>query len=147
MRPRKKLLVFCPDEATAGILKYRMEVRHPINATVTGTKEALLEVLLGGQEWDAAVQVITPSLLNENVTIALLIQSFAGEATVRVEVWPKWERELYDHKWSTAHRKVWADDAREVCPVLMEAMRRKRGPKKPSMFVWPHQPVQEEACA
>lgn len=123
--------MFCTNETRASLLRYRMEVMHPMRVTAVGTKDELAEVLLRGEAWDGMVHIV--SLRAPNQEIAAMMTAAAGEATVRVEIWPERERELFDHNWSTAHRKVWTHDPGVVCPVVVDAMRRKRGPKRPLM--------------
>jgi hypothetical protein len=127
MRPRKKVLLFCMDVVRAGLLRYRMELRHPLRVTVVGTKAELVRALVGREPYQGMVHIVSPNAPNEEV--AMLMAAAEGEAS-RVEVWPEMERASYDRKWSTAHRVIWTDDVGEVCPVIVMAMARKRGPKK-----------------
>ena len=143
MRPRKRVLLFCADEERASILRYRMETRHQVQVTVAASEEELAAVLLFDLPWNAMVHIIA----SDSQSAAALMEASAGEATVRVEVWPERWPELRDSSWSTAHRLIWTDDIGAVCPVVVEAMRRKRGPKSPVMCPWAPPVNREEVAA
>lgn len=145
MRPRKRVLLFCTDEERAGLLRYRMELRHPMNVTVVGSKEELVAVLLFDMPWDAMVHIVASGPTGK--TVSELMEKSAGEATARVEVWPESGRTLSDAIGSTAHRIMWSDEIGAVCPVVVGAMRRKRGPKRQAWCSWPPPANREEVAA
>ncbi len=126
MRPRKRVLVFCAEEERGAVLRYRMELMHPIRATVVHTKDDLMQALLDPEGWEGMVHVVSRNAPNEHV--AALMGAAGGEAK-RLEIRPQTERELYTVSWSAADRVVWTDDPGAACPTIHTMMARKRGPK------------------
>ncbi len=126
MRPRKRVLIFCADEEQGVVLRYRMELMHPIRATVVRSKDGLVKALLDAEGWEGMVHVVSRNAANEH--IAALMGAARGGAK-RLEVRPETERELYGVSWSAADRGDGRMNPGATCHTIHTMMARKRGPK------------------